>query len=661
MTQSMTQATQQAVGRLLQSAFAQQKQGQLQAAKALYSQVLAIDRRNFDALQLKGLCCLQAGEAEEALDLLDRALALKQDVASVFNHRGIALRRLGMPERALGDFSRVVALNPRFADAYYNRANTLRDLRRLGEAAEDYRRALALAPDRPEFVQNLAGCLKELGRAEEALGCYERLLALNPRHADAWVQKAALLLDLRRLKEAATSLDRALEIDPGEAEAWNTAGNLRMEVQQPEEALDCYDRAIALKPGHAEAHRNRGAALMELGRPAEAAASFAAALALKPGYGDARAGLARLALEEGRFAEAEERFAGVLRDEPGHPESLAGIAGVRRYAEGDPLFDRLKQRLAEGGLSGERQALLHHALGKIANDAGLHDEAMLAFARSKAVSQSRFDLAQHRASYAAMRELFTAEFFAARQDFGLADERPVFVVGMPRSGTTLTEQILASHARAEGLGELPDMARLARSLGGGPSQPARFADAVRAMTAADSRRLAERYCEAWRAAPPDALRLIDKRPHNYELLGLIALLFPRARIIHCRRDAVDTCLSMYMQHFSAGHGYNRELGVLGQYYRDYEALMAHWAGVLPLDLQDCVYEETVADVETAARALVSFLGLEWDPNCLDYHAQERTVRTPSLWQVRQPVYKSSVARWRRYEAHLGPLLEALGP
>lgn len=690
----MSAASRTAAGRLLQAAFAHQQKGQLAEARGLFTQVLALDGRNFDALQLLGLCCLQAGELEQARGYLDRALVLRQDVASVFNHRGIVLRRLGERDGALADFSRVIALKSGSAEAHYNRANTLRELGRLAEALADYRHAVALEPGRPEFLNNLGGCLKELERPGEALGCYDRLLALNPRAADAhanrgvvlqalgrraealaaldratalgpglaeaWSQRGGVLTELKRLPEAAASLERALDLDPAKAESWNLMGNLRIAEQQPEEALASYDRAIALRPAHAQAHANRGVVLMELGRPVEAAASFEAALALKPGSNEARVGLARLALEEGRFADAEARFTEVLRSDPRHVECLSGLAELRKFEAGDPLFARLEERLAADDLDDERRALLHHALGKISDDAGRHDDAMWAFARSKALTPARFDAGQHHAAYAAMKALFTPSFFQERRGFCLADERPVFVIGMPRSGTTLTEQILASHARVEGLGELQDLPRLSRTLGGGLGQAERFAQAVAAMTAADSRRLAERYCAAYRGCDPAAVRLVDKRPHNYELLGLIALLFPQARIVHCRRNAVDNCLSMYMQHFTAGHGYNHDLATLGHYYRAYESLMAHWTAVLPLPIHDCVYEETVSDVEASARSLVSFIGLDWDANCLRYHEQGRSVRTPSLWQVRQPVYRSSVERWRRYEAHLGPLLAALG-
>lgn len=655
----MSTADASTIGRLLQAGFAQQQQGQFDQARALYARVLEIDRRNFDALQLSGLCALQAGDNGRARQFLDRALAIRQDVASVLNARGIALRRLGEHDLALADFSRVVTLDQKAVDAYYNRANTLRELGRLSEALADYRRAAGLAPGRGDVLNNLGGCLKEMKLHEDALGCYDRLLALNPGHAEAHSNRGVVLQNLGRFEEALASADRAIAIAPDFADAWRERAASLAALGRLDDSLEAADRAIALKPG-AAAHTTRGTALTELGRPAEAAGSFEQALVLKPGYIEARLGLARLASEEGRFSEAEALFEAIRQDDPGNVGSLHGLAGVRRFKDGDPLFIAIADLLRAGSLTPEEREQLHYGLAKICNDAGRLDEAMAHFALSKQCRVSRFDLAAHRAGMARMMGLFTPEFFAARQGFGLADERPVFVIGMPRSGTTLTEQILSAHHAVQGFGELQDMPQLSKTLGGGLKTPGHFVEAILSLDAAASRRLAARYLAGFGGAAPGMLRLVDKRPHNYELLGLIALLFPKAHVVHCRRNAMDNCLSMYMQDFNVSHGYNRDLATLGHYYRAYEDVMAHWRAALPLPLHDCVYEDTVADLEASARALVAFAGLSWDPACLQYHAQERQVRTPSQWQVRQPVYRSSVEAWRRYEGYLGPLKTALG-
>jgi tetratricopeptide (TPR) repeat protein len=362
----------------------------------------------------------------------------------------------------------------------------------------------------------------------------------------------------------------------------------------------------------------------------------------------------------GRFTQAQENYEAVLRLSPGAVGALCGMAELKKFKAGDPLFAQIEARLAANGLGADDAALLHHAYAKMCNDAGRYDDAFHHFATSKSLHPPTFDIERHCAAYSAMKELFSETFFEERRGWGLTDERPVFIVGMPRSGTTLTEQILASHPLAEGLGELPDLPVLIAERCGPLEDTARFIDAVSSLTREDVEKMAERYRMAYASANPGSLRLVDKRPHNYEWLGLIALMFPKAHIIHCRRDALDTCVSIYMQDFAGNHGYNRHLTTLGRYYHSYVMLMEHWSRVMPLGLHEFVYEAAVADFEPSVRALLDFVGLEWDDRCLDYHQQDRRVSTPSRWQVRQPLYGSSVGRWRNYEKHLGPLRVGLG-
>jgi hypothetical protein len=251
---------------------------------------------------------------------------------------------------------------------------------------------------------------------------------------------------------------------------------------------------------------------------------------------------------------------------------------------------------------------------------------------------------------------FTPAFFAERRGvFGSPSDVPVFIVGMQRSGTTLTEQIAASHPQVYGAGELEHIRRIA-----GMIKIGRPESTVRQLTSADSLALAGDYLRKVREIGGDALRIVDKMPHNFQYLGLIAILFPKARIIHCTRDPMDNCVSCFTQSFTGHHGYNTDLRQLGLYYREYRRLMDHWRRVLPIPMLEIDYEEMVADQETQSRRLIDFLGLDWDPACLNFHETDRSVQTASRWQVRQPIYKTSVKRWKDYEKHLGPLKKALG-
>ena len=291
-----------------------------------------------------------------------------------------------------------------------------------------------------------------------------------------------------------------------------------------------------------------------------------------------------------------------------------------------------------------------HFDNKLRHLLGLFDEA----------AGRKFSIADYQGFIDKTCDLFTVPFFLERTEYGNSSERPVFIVGMPRSGTTLTEQILASHSKVKGAGELVDMQRIERRITETGRETDAYFNTLAGLSAEQSRGYADAYMDTLKRHSRAALRVVDKMPHNFELLGLIALLFPNARIVHCRRNPIDTCISCFTQNFTEAHGYNSSFSNLRLYYREYTKLMAHWAKVLPLQMFDLQYEQMVADQEATTRRLIEFLGLDWEDACINFHLTERAVSTPSRWQVRQPIYKSSVQRWRRFEPHLGPLKRSLG-
>ena len=361
----------------------------------------------------------------------------------------------------------------------------------------------------------------------------------------------------------------------------------------------------------------------------------------------------------GRFDQAKAVFSRILLLDSRNVEALCGIAGTYKAKPDDPLIESLEKLLRDPTLRDDERATLHHAYGKICNDIGRFDDAFAHYTRGKQLKKLKFHMELHHATYAASMKIFTRAFFAERTDFGVQDKRPVFIVGMPRSGTTLTEQILASHPAIAGLGELPYLRKIASGLSFGSADPLDFTRKVAGLSAADVVGLANAYCDACARTSKQAMRMVDKSPHNYELLGLIGLMFPHAKIIHCRRSALDNCVAVYMQNFNESHSYNGDLATLGAYYREYQGLMSHWQSVFPLKILDVDYENTVTDLEAEARKLIRHLDVDWDDSCLRYYEQDRQVTTPSRWQVRQPIYDSSVGRWKNYEKFLEPLKAAL--
>jgi tetratricopeptide (TPR) repeat protein len=497
-------------------------------------------------------------------------------------------------------------------------------------------------------------------RFVDAERLYQLVLRENPDHTDALNLMGVLAIEAGQDTIALNYMRKAVKLAPDVAIYRNNLGNGLIIAALPEEALPHLRKAVALDPNYADAWCNLGKAWRIIGDMEQAVKLFNRALTVAPGFLRGQVGLAEIDSEMGRFDEATASFQRILQFDPRNVEALCGLALARKFEPGDPLVSVFENLLRDPHLRVDQRTPLHHSFGKVCNDIGRYDDAIMHFTRGKELKKLKFHMELHSATYAASKQFFTPEFFASRKGFGLKDERPIFIVGMPRSGTTLTEQILSSHHSIAGLGELPNLRKIVAKLGYGSPDAKTFISNVATLSKKDVTELAKQYCKAYARAPEGALRMVDKSPHNYELLGLIALMFPNAHVIHCRRAPMDSCVAIYMQNFNEAHSYNGDLATLGAYYREYQELMKHWSEVLTIKIMDNNYEEMIANIEPVARSLVEYSGLDWDENCLLFHESERQVRTPSRWQVRQPIYSSSVNRWKRYEKYLGPLKKALG-
>lgn len=498
------------------------------------------------------------------------------------------------------------------------------------------------------------------GNFLEAEQMYQSVLYADPRHAEALNLMGTLAIEAKDYETALTYFEKALRRSPDNSVYLNNMGNLLLRLKRHEKARQYLSKAIQARPDFVEALCNLAKAHKLLLNGSEAEKLFERALSVDPANMIARLGLADLLIDNGNADRAALIYESVLTDHPDSIDALAGLAATRKFAPGAPEIDMILRRIDVPDTSDVALSRLHHAAGKILNDQGAYDDAISHFSKAKAVSNRDFDLDRHRQFYDALIETLTPDFFAERTDFGSESDRPVFIVGMPRSGTTLTEQICASHPDIYGAGELTDMHSLARSIGHSPQKPEALAEALSRMTRNESRKLAEQYLATLRKRDRKAYRVVDKMPHNYEFLGLITLLFPKAKIVNCNRDPMDNCLSCFMHQFSESHGYNADLETVGLYYHEYRRLMDHWRRVLSVPILVMQYEETVASLDARARAVIDFLDLPWDPACLAFHKTERTVRTPSRWQVRQPIYTTSVKRWTRYGDAIAPLKFALG-
>ncbi len=676
-----------------------QDQGKLDKAELLYSSILASHPRNFEALHRLGILCFRAARHAEALRCLSGAVEVRPTDPVALANLARLQANLGLRNDALANFERAVAAKPDFAEAQFNRAQTLRDLGRPLEAVEGFAKAAALRPGDAETILMLGVALKEVRKLPEALGALDRALALEPGSAEGHGFRGAVLRDLGRYEEALAALDRALALNPNFAEAWNNRGAVLRDLarpgdalaafhralvlkpdsadilnncgsalkalDRPEEALALYDRALVVKPGFAAALVNRATALQRLGRAEEALQSCARALALQPDLAVAHYNQGIILAELGRLEEARVSIEQALRLDPASVNAYFGLTFVKRMQADDPHIAAMEALAGTSRpLPPADRARLHFALAKALEDSGDRERSFRRLLEANAMQRmlTPYDEAATLAGLRSIETALGADFLRRHAGAGDPSSAPVFIVGMPRSGTSLVEQVLASHAQVFGAGELDDFEREAEKLRLSPSRESLGADLAALVEQGRARELGARYSARLASLAPAATKITDKMPSNFRLVGLIHLALPNARVIAVRRNPVDTCLSCFSNLFAGALPWAYDLAELGRYYRAYEFLMAHWRAALPERVMiEVRYEDLVADLEGQSRRLLAHCGLEWDPRCLNYYARPRPVRTASLAQVRQPVHSDSVERWRAHEGRLGPLLRELRP
>ena len=587
------------------------------------------------AQQLLGALYVQGGKIESGLALLAAAVAALPEDPEARNNLGMALQAAGRYAEAAAEYEKALKLRPGYAVAFNNLGNALDALGRRAEAIERYREALAVEPRYPAACNNLGAALMKDNRREEALPELRRALTLRPNFAEARLNLGETLNHLKRHEEAAAAFRQALARQPGRPEAHLGLGRALQGLDCHREAIEHFRAAVRLMPGTGEAHAALGLALQELGDASEAGDCFEAALGL----------------------------------EPRRASHYLNLANLRRIAPDDGRIAAMLALAEDVSLSVEEQSVLHFALGRALADAGEAARGFEHVMRGNALHRSllSFSEANRIQLLRRVEDVFTPDLISRGRKTGNSGPAPVFIVGMPRSGSTLIEQILAAHPLVFAAGEVEAFRDAEREVARG----VRFPDNAPGITESDLARIARSYLDRLTVVSRRGLadagtpqrrisRIIDKMPANFRYAGLIRMALPQARIIHTVRDPVDTCLSCFAILFER-QPFSFDLGELGRYYRAYAALMEHWRKVLPADaVLDMRYEAVVSDFENEARRIVAFCGLEWDDACLRFQDAARPVKTASSVQVRQPLYRSSVGRWRPSDEVLRPLLEGLG-
>ena len=697
-TQQPTPAQGLTLQQALQLASQHQAANRLPEAENLLRQILKLDSRNAHALHLLGVVTYQAGQPILALDLIRQAIAIEPNAALFQSNLAEMSRQQGRITEAIEHGRRAVALDPTMASAHSNLGIALFDAKDYDEAEASHQRALGLMPNLLQSLNNLGSIERGRGNKAQALEWYRKALAINPDFLESLTNMGAVLVEDERPDEAIPPLMKVLQVYPESPEALCNLGlsyfkrdefdkadtllrrSLQNRLGYPEaliglsrvcHELDNLDEAESLlmeatekAPEKADAWCQLGSIYTEQGQADLAQAAYQRALAADAKCAEALTGLANLKLEAGDIKEAVVDLEAALEIDPDNLGARFHLTQAQKVKKGDSNLAVLEAKAASNEtLSNDKRISLHYALGKGYDDLKQYDKAFPHFLEGAKLKRSKL---QYSAEADAERtdriiNLFTPEWVSRLQGAGNLDATPVFVMGMPRSGTTLTEQIIASHPQAYGAGELRDLLEVAQQpLAGQPVLP--FPDNLQGLDQSTLTQWGSDYLARLRTHSPDALRITDKMPANYMALGLISLILPNAKIIHVKRNPVDTCLSCFTRLFNRHQDATYDLAELGRHYRNYERLMQHWRSILPegafIDVQ---YEDIVTDMEGQARRLIDYVGLEWHEACLDFHKTKRSVRTASVTQVRQPIYKTSVERWRHYEPYLAPLLEQLKP
>lgn len=584
---------------LLGAALQLHQAGRHAEAEAMYQQILAANPNQPHALHYLGVLRSQTGACKEAVSLLQKAVSLCPKEATVHFSLGTAFRALGDP----------------------------------AEAANSYREALCHRSPYPEAEAALETCLgliaksaKQHAKAEEH---FRSAVKRNPQDVQLLVNLADALRLQKKYDDAEQVIANVTDKHPTIAEAQAIHGSIYTDQGQSEKAIPHLSKALRLKPDLLIANERMGI---------EMAAT-------------------------GEIQQAKQYYQRALAANRKNPLTFYNLALVEHFSENDPLLETMRNQLEEEEMSIEDRMHLYFAFGKIHKDWGQHDEAFRCWTEGNRLKRRTliYTIEAERQFVSRLKSVFTEELLSKFSKAGCASRLPIFIVGMPRSGTTLVEQILAAHPDVYGAGELADLNRIANStlknVAGGRSYP----ESVAAMSREQIRQLGEEYVEALRTLNTDNPRITDKMPVNFFHLGTIALILPHAKIIHCRRNPIDTCVSCFSTLFvrrSCPFAY--DLKELGEFYRLYRELMDHWSSLSQISCLDVQYETLVRNQESATKEILSFCDLPWDSACLDFHRSPRPVHTASNIQIRQPVYTHAIERWRRYEHHLGPLREALG-
>ncbi|MES0879846.1 tetratricopeptide repeat-containing sulfotransferase family protein [Roseibium sp. SCP14] len=639
------------------------RQGRIDAALEQLQASLTLAPQNPMFLSNTVEVMRSANRIPQAIETGERAIKAAPDSASAHSNLALACYDDGQLERAKALHAKALDLDPNHVASLNNLGSISRDEKELEQAVETYRKALRLQPHNLEVANNLSTVLIEMDRLEDAQIEVARILAGHPNDIEAVANQARIHLSRLDLDAAEATFRRVLALDPERDVAYLGLSQVLLEKNHPEAARAAAEEALNKAPENAGNLHQLGVCYNALSKPEKAREFYDRALRVDPAFKASLIGRAHLHMELGEMDVARASFAEVHRLDAADVSPLIGLSRIDKIRDAeDPVFKALEHQLPNAAaMSPANQIAFRFGLGDCYDALGRFDEAFEQYAQGAALKRSKihYDAEARDRQVDAIVDCFTPEFIDSLRPFANPSAKPVFVLGMPRSGTTLTESILASHRSVFGAGELTDLQRFFGFDNGNSHQP--YPLNLTGSTGEALQALAGRYVACLDGYSAEAAHVTDKMPSNFNLVGLIHALLPNAKIVHVRRNGMDTCLSCFTRLFDRSQHQSYDLVELGRYYNGYRRLMDHWEKMLPAEaFYTLDYQSLVEDPTGQSRALLEACDLPWDDACLAFHTAKRRVKTASITQVRQPVYKSSVEKWRRYEKHLKPLASVIG-
>ncbi|MEZ5503566.1 MAG: sulfotransferase [Halioglobus sp.] len=625
-------------------------------------EILARYPDDINILGLLGAALGNLDHFDEAEHVLNRVIDLAPTFAKPYEDLGSLLLQQGRAAEALPLLEKALRLDPQLEEAHFQAGKALAALGRGQEADAAFERSFALSPVRRMMA--LAAEHHQAGRLQDAEQLCRRVLQQDARHVDALRMLGLLAAAAGDLDDAEHLLRQALALAPDHVPALFELGRVLKELDRPEDAIEVYRELLALQPDNPKAHYRLAGVLAPAALNEESAAAYRRCLELAPRHAGAWLGLGHMLKTLGSQREGIAAYQRCLELEPDFGEAYYSLANLKTYRFGDDDIRDMQAQLQSETLNDTSRVNFLFALAKAFEDRGDYGQAWRYYEEGNARQRMlvSYDPVQTETVNDDLIRFFSADFFRATAGQGNPDPAPIFVLGLPRSGSTLVEQIIASHSQVEGTSELPYIGRLSKSLNHNRADAMRYPQVLAELAPRHFYRLGQDYLDmAARHRVEGTARFIDKMPNNFPSVGFIHSILPRAKIIDARRHPLDACVGNLRQLYARGQTFSYDQSDIGEYYLQYLRMMDHWDRVLPGRVLRVQYEDTVADLETQVRRILDYLELPWEDACLRFHDTARPVRTASSEQVRQPIYTRGVGFWRHYAPHLDELREILAP